>query len=86
VSRVPFTLHVPLVSFVTISSYNAQEKNDELEELRCLVNEPRTVVNQVVEAQNSTGEYASNLSTRSKDPATVRTQSIIACWIIKSTR
>ena len=52
--------------------------NTEIKELRSMVNETRTVINQVVEAQNSARDDASILSTRSNIPATVTTQQMLA--------
>ena len=43
-----------------------------------MVNETRAVVNQVVEAQNSTRDDSSLLSTRSNVPATVTSQPMLA--------
>ena len=54
-------------------AHNVQETNDEIEALSSLMNEIRTVVNQVVEAQNSARDDASILSTRSNVLATVTT-------------
>jgi len=43
--------------------HNVQKMNDEIEELRNMMNITRTVVNQVVEAQNSAQDDANILST-----------------------
>ena len=59
-------------------AHNTQETNDEIEALRSLVNETRSIVNRVVEAQNSTQDDESILSSRSNIPATVTTQPILA--------
>ena len=62
----------------TLIAHNVQKTNDDIEECRSMMNETRTVVNQVVEAQNSARDDAIILSTRSNIPTTVTTQPITA--------
>ena len=74
--------HKKYLSLLKLTStpiaHNAQEMNAEIDELRGMVNDTRTVVNQVVEVQNNTRDDTSIASTRSNVPTTVTTQPMLA--------